>query len=123
MMTQQKQKTGVALTRLTLWLAAVITVAHCVPALAQPFLSGSDGSDGGFNASGPPGTIIPFDPTLYTGTTAAAGIFNFTTITVDAGVTVKFTATKLNAPVYLLSQGNVTIAGTLDLNGGNGQLV
>ena len=91
--------------RLVLSMAAVMATVCGATAQAQTFNSGSDGSDGAFVASGPPGTVIVFDPAQYSGTHVSAGIFNFTTITVDSGVTVRFTATKLNVRRLLPGPG------------------
>jgi hypothetical protein len=51
---------------------------------------------------------------------SASGTFNFTTINVPAGVTVKFTRNAANTPVTLLATGAVTIAGTIDVSGSAG---
>jgi hypothetical protein len=63
-----------------------------------------------------------FDPKTFTPPLDPAGdnIFNFTTITIAAGVTVKLTGDVLNGPVVWLAQGAVTINGTIDLSGQNG---
>ena len=87
---------------------------------AQTFSSGSDGSDGTFFAFGPPGTVVTFNPSQYSGSQVSANIFNFTTIVVSAGVTVRLSSTNINGPVHWLSQGDVTIDGTIDLSGGRG---
>src|SRR6266702_2822337 len=87
---------------------------------AQTFSSGSDGSDLEFAPSGPPGTVVVFDPSRFSGTQVSANIFNFTTITIPAGVTVRLSGNKINGPVYWLAQGDVDIEGTVDLSGGNG---
>jgi hypothetical protein len=80
------------------------------PALAQTFNSGSSGVDGAFN---PP-----------TGTTTLAlppsGVFNFTTVNVPSGATVRFTRNATNTPVTILASGNVTIAGSIDVRGAEG---
>jgi hypothetical protein len=87
---------------------------------AQSFSSGSDGSDGAFNPSGPPGTVVLFDPAQFHGTQVSANIFNFTTITIPVGVTVRLSGNVINGPVFWLAQGDVDIEGTIDLSGGNG---
>jgi hypothetical protein len=69
----------------------------------------STGADGPFAPSS--STTLPL-PT--------SGVFNFTTIDVPAGVTVRFGRNAANTPVTLLASGNVTIAGVLDLSGGPG---
>jgi hypothetical protein len=82
-------------------------VLLCVPGMAFGFNSGSTGADG------------PFSPTVNTELPLPAdGIFNFTTITIPAGVTVTFTKNVTNTPVVILASGDVTIAGTVDVSGG-----
>jgi len=41
------------------------------------------------------------------------GIFNFTTVNIAAGSTLKFTENKYHGAVYFLASSDVTIAGTL----------
>ena len=99
------------------WLIAILASGT---AGAQTFNSGSTGADGAltFNT---PGTYI-FDPKTYSPPLNPAGdnIFNFTTITVAAGVTIQLKGDVLNGPVVWLAQGAVKIDGTLDLSGQNG---
>ena len=71
--------------------------------------SGSTGVDGAFSPTENMELNLP-----------PSGIFNFTSIDIPEGVTVTFGNNATNTPVVLLAQGNVAIAGTLDLNGGNG---
>jgi hypothetical protein len=82
-MSEQNTRFGDASMKLVLSMTAVVALVCGGAAQAQTFNSGSDGRDGPFVASGPPGTIIVFDPSVYTGTHAAARIFNFRTITVS----------------------------------------
>src|SRR3954462_8619642 len=89
-------------------------------ASAQTFNSGPDGTDGALTISGSPGTVVMFDPIQYHGSQVAANIFNFTTISIAQGVTLKLSADRLNTAVIWLAQGDVVISGTLDLSGGNG---
>jgi hypothetical protein len=86
----------------------------------QTFNSGSTGSDGALNLT-TPGTII-FDPKSFNPPLDPAGdnVYNFTTINIASGVTVKLTSKTLSGPVYWLAQGPVTINGVIDLNGDNG---
>ncbi len=91
-----------------------------LPIHAQTFSSGSDGSDGAYAPTGASGTVIILDPTQFHGSQVAANIFNFTTITIPSGITVKLSGNTLNGPVYWLASGNVDIEGTVDLSGGNG---
>lgn len=101
------------------------------PAVAQ-FMSGSDGSDGAFNplsnvtidlslaADGTWDTPSPvagqgvYDASLW------VVVFKYTTIDVSNGVTVTFTNHPSGAPVVWLATGNVTITGTVSVNGGSG---
>jgi hypothetical protein len=89
-------------------------------ARAQTFSSGSTGTDGALTFT-TPGTYV-FDPKTFSPPLDPAGdnIFNFTTITIAAGVTVKLTGNVFNGPVVWLAQGAVTINGTVDLSGQDG---
>lgn len=73
---------------------------------AWAFNSGSTGADGALNPT--VNTEIQLPP---------SGVLNYTTINIPAGVTVRFKRNALNTPIYLLASGNVTIAGTIDING------
>ena len=73
---------------------------------AQAFSSGSTGALGALNATTNQTLPLPAD-----------GVLNYTTITVAAGVTVQFTANALNTPITMLATGDVTINGTIALNG------
>src|SRR2546427_11910874 len=78
-------------------------------AMAQTFNSGSTGADG------------PFSPTATTTLTLPpSGAFNFTTVNIPSGVTVRFTKNAANTPVTILASGDVTIAGTIDVSGSPG---
>ncbi len=87
---------------------------------AQTFTSGSTGADGAFIPPGsvPPGTTV--SGSTYTVPLPPTGVFNFTTITIPSGSTVTFARNATNTPAVLLATGDVTLAGILDLNGGNG---
>lgn len=91
---------------------------------AQAFDSGSDGSDGALDLAPNLGTIV-FDP----GDAArwgrvldedGDGVYHFTTITIGAGTTLRVTAEKVVRPLYWRASGDVTIAGAIDIRGGNG---
>jgi hypothetical protein len=79
------------------------------PASAQTFTSGSTGADGAFSPA-----------TNTTLTLPPSGVFNFTTVNIPNGVTVKFTRNAANTPVTILATGNVTISGIIDVSGANG---
>lgn len=76
---------------------------------AQTFNSGSNGTLGPLAPGG--NTTIPLPPD---------GILHYTSITIPAGVTVSFTTNAANTPVTMLATGDVTISGTINLNGING---
>jgi len=84
--------------------AALIFAATAAHA-AMPV--GSDGSDGAFRPTVSQTITLPDD-----------GVFNFTTIDVPSGVTVRFRTNALNTPVFLLATGAVSIAGTIDVSAG-----
>jgi hypothetical protein len=92
---------------------------------AQTFDSGSDGSNGALNltlAGADPDGIIIFDPQAMGLVPDENNAYHFTTINVESGVTVKLRADILGVgiPVIWLATGDVTIDGTLDLNGERG---
>jgi len=80
-----------------------------LPVSAQTFSSGSTGVDGAFAPTVNTTVALPPD-----------GVFNYTTVTIPAGVTVTFTPNAANTPVTILATEGVTIAGTLSVNGSNG---
>jgi len=85
-----------------------------VPVLPAQFTTGSTGADGAYS----PTVSGDFDPIALGLDKSGDNVFNFTTITIPSGVTIKLRASKLrNAAVTWLATGNVTIAGTLDLSG------
>ena len=51
---------------------------------------------------------------------APSNIYNFTTITIGAGTTVRVSGWVFSSPVVWLAQGDVDIEGTLDLSGQHG---
>ncbi len=76
------------------------------------FDSGSTGADGEFAPTSNTVLQIP-----------ESGIFNFTTINIPSGVTVTFKKNSQNTPVTMLTTGDVTIAGTINLNGSSGSYI
>jgi hypothetical protein len=92
------------------FLAVLLAGVGTLPAHAQyTFDSGSNGSYGAMNITADTTLAMPND-----------GTFHCTSITVAAGATLKFTPNSLNTPVYLLATGDVTISGTIDVNGSQG---
>lgn len=75
-------------------------------AAAQGFESGSTGADGAFNPTVDRVVALPDD-----------GVFNFTSVNIPVGVTVRFERNTLNTPVRILVSGNATIDGIIDLSG------
>ena len=84
------------------------------PALAQVVTSGSTGADGAFTAT--------CTPLLCTVTVALppSGVFNFTTVTVPASVTLRFARNAANTPATILATGDVLVTGTVDVSGSQG---
>jgi len=84
--------------------------------VAQPpvFSSGSTGADGALTFPAGAG-LVYFNPANFAARTN--NIYNFTTINIPAGTTVRLSGWIINGPVFWLAQGDVTIAGTLDLTG------
>jgi hypothetical protein len=70
------------------------------------FESGSTGADGAFNPTANITVQLP-----------DSGVFNYTTVNIPSGVTVTFTKNAANTPVYILATGDVTIAGTIKVDG------
>src|SRR5919108_2609404 len=79
------------------------------PVLAQTVNSGSTGADGAFSPTANVTLTLP-----------PSGVFNFTTVNIPAGVTVRFARNAANTPVTMLATGNVTIVGTIDVSGAPG---
>jgi len=78
---------------------------------AQTFPSGSTGLDGDLIVSAP-------GVTVYSAVPAGGGsVYNFNTIQVAAGSTLKLSGAVFPGPLYFLAQGAVTVAGTIDLSG------
>ena len=96
----------------------ILGIACCTmgfgTALAQTFSSGSTGTDGAYAPSCAP------TPCTVTEPLPLSGVFNYTTVTIPAGVTVRYTRNAANTPVTMLATGDVTVAGTINLNGDSG---
>ena len=48
------------------------------------------------------------------------GVLNYTTVNIQSGITVTFTPNAANTPVTMLATGDITIAGTVHVNGVSG---
>lgn len=90
--------------------AAIITLALLAATRADAtFSSGSTGADGALNPTSNTQLQVPSN-----------GIFNFTTVNIPSNVTVTFIKNAANTPVFMLATGDITINGTINLNGSNG---
>ena len=78
-------------------------------ASGQTFSSGSTGADGALNPGA--STTITVRP---------GGVYNYTTVNIPSGITVTYVRGADNAPVTILASGDVTIAGTVRVDGSNG---
>jgi hypothetical protein len=92
--------------------------AERVTLAQQIFSSGSTGADGALNITVP--GLTNFDPSKIPNHHAGDTIFNFTTITIASGSTLRLDAQYLPGPVYWLATGDVNVAGTIDLSGTDG---
>lgn len=100
------------------WSLVALLICFARGGYGQAFNSGSTGADGPLNLT-TAGTIN-FDPVALGLHPTIPNVFNFTTINIANGVTVKLTSKTLSGPVYWLAQGVVTINGTVDLSGEGG---
>jgi hypothetical protein len=83
---------------------------------AQSFSSGSTGADGSLSITAP-------GVTTFTATPVGGGnVYNFTTIQIAAGSTLKLSGAVFPGPLYFLATDAVTVAGTIDLSGQSGSV-
>ncbi|MEZ4320304.1 MAG: hypothetical protein R3F61_22685 [Myxococcota bacterium] len=75
---------------------------------AQDFDAGSNGSYGPLVVAAGTNVQLPLP---------ADGVIHATEVTIEAGATLSFADNTHNTPVYVLSQGDIRIDGTLDLAG------
>src|SRR5579864_5487963 len=109
--------------RVKSWLMLLAAMMALTLNASAQFSSGSTGADGALDFSSvTAGSTVVFDPTKFTAAPHVAGqnIFNFTTITIPANVTVVLSGQNLTGPVFWLAQGDVRINGTLTLSGQSG---
>ncbi len=86
------------------WIAGLLFLMILgLPATTSAY--SSDGSDGPFHPTGNVALDLPED-----------GIFNFTTINIPEGVTVKFNRNAANTQVYFAATGDVIINGVIDVS-------
>lgn len=86
----------------------VVHLAFSVALAAPDFDAGSDGSAGAVFVSAGSSLQLPLPDD---------GVIHATSVLVEAGATLTFAPNTNNTPVYLLSQGEVVIEGTLDVAG------
>ena len=84
-------------------LSVSVVLAVIAPTNADTVVS--DGSDGPFHPTTNMALTLPTD-----------GIFNYTTINIPQGVTIKFINDAANTPVYMAATGDVVINGTVDVS-------
>ncbi len=96
-----------------LGVAALLAAQHIA---GQGFTSGSDGSDGALDLT----TAGTFDMSSLGKDPDGDNIYHFTTINIAAGVTLSLSGRTISGPVVFLAQGDVAVAGTIDLHGANG---
>jgi hypothetical protein len=93
--------------KIQLTLASLMAGTTLWSAATQGFDSGSNGSLGALVVAETDLTVdLPPD-----------GRLQYTTVTINAGRTMRFKRNALNTPVYLLAQGDVTVNGVIDVSG------
>ena len=94
-------------------IAALVCFASGAP--GQSFSSGSTGADGDL-------IINTVGVTTFNLTPAAGGtVFHFKAINIGAGAILQISGQTYPTPIVFLAQNAVTIAGTIDVRGGDGQ--
>lgn len=96
------------------WAVTVVAVLSffCCAGTMQAqnnFSSGSTGADGAFAPTVTQSIVVP-----------DSGVFNFTTVNIPTGVTITFTRNATNKPLTILASGDVVIAGSINIDGKNG---
>jgi hypothetical protein len=86
--------------------ALLLNLASSPASHAADFSAGSDGSFGALVVTNDTVLAVPSN-----------GVFRCTSIEIARNTTLSFTPNALNTPVYLLSQSNVLIEGTISVNG------
>lgn len=97
-------------------LPALLTLSIASTVAGQSFPSGSTGADGALDITAAGVT------TTLPAPKGGGNIYNFTTITITQGSTLKLTGTVFPGPTYFLATGVVTVAGTIDLSGQSGSV-
>src|SRR5262245_50751810 len=99
--------------------SAALLITSVTAQMQNKFDSGSTGMDKEFNAPPTPAVQevqVPEPKSDFPN----YGVFNYTTYNIPAGVTIKYKPNSRNTPLIILTQGDVTIGGKIDISGGNG---
>jgi hypothetical protein len=96
--------------KIRLLVAILFLTCAAISSHAQnSFNSGSTGADGALNV--PASTTVTLQ-------VPESGVFNFTTVTINAGATLKFTRNSKNTPIVILASGDVAISnGNINIDG------
>jgi len=97
-----------------------LVLLSAITARGQSPVTVSTGADGALELTTP--GIVVFNPRSFNPplNPSEDNVFQFTTIHIGEGVTVKLLSRNLNGPVFWLAQGPVQIDGTIDLSGDDG---
>jgi len=95
----------------SLLLSTALTFCAAATLTGQSFPRGSTGADGALNITAAGVTTFKTKPV------GGGNVYNFTTINIAAGSTLKLSGSVFPLPLYFLATGAVTIAGTIDLSG------
>lgn len=95
--------------KIVISITAIALTFICGYSIAYAFNSGSTGADGALNPTTNTEIQLPEN-----------GILNYTTVNIPTGVTVTFKKNAANTPAYVLATGDVTIVGTISVNGKDG---
>jgi hypothetical protein len=93
----------------------LIVMAGAPAASLADFNSRSTGVDGPLTPVAPPN-----GPSSYVVPANTNGVYNYTIVNIPSGVTVTFQKNAANNPITLLASGDVTISGTISVNGAAG---
>lgn len=91
-----------------LCLRALGISALCAASAQAAVSSGSTGADGALNPTVNTEIVLP-----------ASGVLNYTTVNIPVGVTVTFRKNTANTPIFILASGDITVAGVVDIRGGD----
>jgi len=100
----------------SLLLLALLTLSSAATLAGQSVSSGSTGADLALNITSPGVTTSIPSPK------GGGSVYNFTSINIAMGSTLKLSGAVYPGPIYFLAQGAVTVAGTIDLSGQGGSV-